>query len=137
MRIYSISSCEWVLFNANSAIFQLHFCISWWEQHLETYCFYHYVKLYVSIIMHLEVININVRNFNFPIGFYSNPHNFSATFLYIVVRTTFGNLLFLFRFLLLLLLFSFFLSVDHELVHGRSQELVDRIWLWFLSGFPW
>ena len=35
---------------------------------------YHYVKLYVSIIIHLEVININVRNFNFPIGFYSNPH---------------------------------------------------------------
>jgi hypothetical protein len=34
---------------------------------------YHYVKLYVSIIIHLEVININVRNFNFPIGFYSNP----------------------------------------------------------------
>jgi hypothetical protein len=22
---------------------------------------------------------------------------------------------------------SFFLSVDHELVHGRSQELLDRI----------
>ena len=36
---------------------------------------YHYVKFYVSIIIiHLEVININVRNFNFPIGFYSNPH---------------------------------------------------------------
>jgi hypothetical protein len=35
---------------------------------------YHYVKLYVSIIIHLEVININVRNFNFPIRFYSNPH---------------------------------------------------------------
>jgi hypothetical protein len=35
---------------------------------------YHYVKLYVSIIIHVEVININVRNFNFPIGFYSNPH---------------------------------------------------------------
>ena len=35
---------------------------------------YHYVKLYVSIIIHLEVININVRNFNFPIGFYSKPH---------------------------------------------------------------
>jgi uncharacterized protein with NAD-binding domain and iron-sulfur cluster len=33
-----------------------------------------YVKFYVSIIIHLEVININVRNFNFPIGFYSNPH---------------------------------------------------------------
>jgi hypothetical protein len=29
---------------------------------------------YVSIIIHLEVININVWNFNFPIGFYSNPH---------------------------------------------------------------
>jgi hypothetical protein len=35
---------------------------------------YHYVKFYASIIIHLEVININVRNFNFPIGFYSNPY---------------------------------------------------------------
>ena len=35
---------------------------------------YHYVKFYVSIIIHVEVININVRNVNFPIGFYSNPH---------------------------------------------------------------
>ena len=35
---------------------------------------YLYVKFYVSIIIHWEVININVRNFNFPIGFYSNPH---------------------------------------------------------------
>jgi hypothetical protein len=35
---------------------------------------YHYVKLYDSIIIQLEVININVRNFKFPIGFYSNPH---------------------------------------------------------------
>jgi hypothetical protein len=35
---------------------------------------YHYVKFYVSIIIHLEVININVRNFNFHIGFYGNPH---------------------------------------------------------------
>jgi hypothetical protein len=26
---------------------------------------YHFVKFYVSIIIHLEVININVRNFNF------------------------------------------------------------------------
>ena len=33
---------------------------------------FHYVKFYVSIIIHLEVININVRNFNFPIGFYCN-----------------------------------------------------------------
>ena len=35
---------------------------------------HHYVKFYVSIIIYLEVININVRNFNFPIGFYSNPY---------------------------------------------------------------
>ena len=35
---------------------------------------YHCVKFYVSIINHLEVININVRNFNFPIEFYSKPH---------------------------------------------------------------
>jgi hypothetical protein len=53
---------------------------------------YHYVKFYVSIIIQLEVININVRNFKFPIGF-----------------------------------FLFFLSAKHELVHGRSQELQDRI----------
>jgi hypothetical protein len=26
---------------------------------------YHFVKFYVSFIIHLEVININVRNFNF------------------------------------------------------------------------
>jgi hypothetical protein len=37
-----------------------------------------------------------------------------------------GDLLFLLRFLLLLFLF-FFLSVHYELVHGRSQELQDRI----------
>ena len=35
---------------------------------------YHYVKFYVSIIIYLEVININVRNFKFPIGFYNNHH---------------------------------------------------------------
>ena len=35
---------------------------------------YHYVKFYVSIIIHLKVININVRNFIFPIGLYSKPH---------------------------------------------------------------
>ena len=27
---------------------------------------YHYVKIYVSIIIQLEVININVQNFKFP-----------------------------------------------------------------------
>ena len=48
-------------------------------------------------------------------------------------KQSLGDLLFLLRFLLLLL-FSFssfssfsFLSADHELVHGRSQELLDRI----------
>ena len=40
---------------------------------------YHYVKFYVSIIIHLEVININVRYFNFPIGFYSTPQNMTLT----------------------------------------------------------
>ena len=34
---------------------------------------YHYVKFYVSIIIELEVININVRNFKFPIGFNFEP----------------------------------------------------------------
>ena len=46
-------------------------------------------------------------------------------------KQSLGDLLFLLRFLLLLLLFLFFsfffLSVHHELVHGRSQELHDRI----------
>ena len=49
-------------------------------------------------------------------------------------KQSLGDLLFLLRFLLLLLLFLFFLfflffflSVHHELVHGRSQELQDRI----------
>ena len=36
---------------------------------------HHYVKFYVSIIIQLEVININVQNYNFPIGFYSNLHS--------------------------------------------------------------
>jgi hypothetical protein len=35
---------------------------------------FHCVKIYVSIINHLQIININVWNFNFPIGFYSKPH---------------------------------------------------------------
>ena len=53
-------------------------------------------------------------------------------------QSSLGDLLFLIRFLLLLLLFLFllllfffsffsFLSLAHELVHGRSQELLDRI----------
>jgi hypothetical protein len=33
---------------------------------------YHYVKFYVSINIQLEAININVRNFKLPIGFYSD-----------------------------------------------------------------
>ena len=43
---------------------------------------YHYVKFYVSIIIQLEVININVWNFKFPIGFYSNPHKYGFGPLY-------------------------------------------------------
>ena len=58
-------------------IFTAHFLYRF-GRHLENFAplmvIYHYVKFYVSIIIYLEVININVRNFNFPIGFYSNPH---------------------------------------------------------------
>jgi hypothetical protein len=43
---------------------------------------YHYVKLYVYIIFQLEVININVQNFKFPIGFYSNPQKYGFDLLY-------------------------------------------------------
>ena len=41
-------------------------------------------------------------------------------------KQSLGDLLFLLRFLLLFSFFSF-LSLTHELVHGRSQELLDRI----------
>ena len=37
---------------------------------------HYYVKFFVSIIFHLEVININVRNFSFSIGLCSNHHPF-------------------------------------------------------------
>jgi hypothetical protein len=37
---------------------------------------YHYVKLYVSIIIHLEVITINVRNFIFPLDSIVTPTPF-------------------------------------------------------------
>ena len=55
-----------------------------------------------------------------------------APFLLIIIikspkQQSLGDLLFLLRFLLLLLLLFSFLSVHHELVHGRSQELQDRI----------
>ena len=59
-----------------------------------------------------------------------------ALFLIIIIiikspKQSLGELLFLLRFLLLFLLllflFLFFLSAKHELVHGRSQELQDRI----------
>ena len=48
-----------------------------------------------------------------------------APFLIKSPKQSLGDLLFLLRFLLLLLFF--FLSVHHELVHGRSQELQDKI----------
>jgi hypothetical protein len=50
------------------------FAVFWKRRIAPLMVTYHYVKFYVSIIIHLEVVNINVRNFNFPIGFYSNPH---------------------------------------------------------------
>jgi hypothetical protein len=37
---------------------------------------YHYVKLYVSIIIHLEVITINVRNFIFLLDSIVTPTPF-------------------------------------------------------------
>jgi hypothetical protein len=120
---------------------------------------YHYVKFYVSIIIHLEVININVWNFNFPIGFYSNPHplwtsqNMTLTPFTTKLKTlgptrkrsglvfSCGNWqalpLRIFKspkqrletycFCSVSFFLSFFPSVDHELVHGRSQELLGRI----------
>ena len=45
---------------------------------------------------------------------------------YYVSKQRLGDLLFLLRFVLLLFFFSF-LSLAHELVHGRSQELLDII----------
>jgi hypothetical protein len=45
-----------------------------WKHRIAPLMVTYYVKFYVSIIIHLKVININVRNFNFLIGFYSNPH---------------------------------------------------------------
>jgi hypothetical protein len=58
-----------------AAILKMQTSRKFWKRRIATLMVtYHYVKCYVSIIIHLEVININVRNFNFPIGFYSNPH---------------------------------------------------------------
>jgi hypothetical protein len=65
---------------------------------------YHYVKIYVSIIIQLEIININVRNFKFPIGFSSNPHPFWTPFTTNLIKSpkqSLEDLLFLLRFLLL------------------------------------
>ena len=54
-----------------------------------------------------------------------------APFLIKSPKQSLGDLLFLLRFLLLFLLLLFlffsFLSANHEFVHGRSQELLDRI----------
>jgi hypothetical protein len=88
--------------------------LSWKRRIAPLMVIYHYVKFYISIIIHLEVININGRNFNFPIGFYSNPHPLWTPQNITLTRYT------------VLFLFSFFLSLAHVLVHGRSQVL-DRI----------
>jgi hypothetical protein len=41
---------------------------TWWSYRYPLMVTYHYVKCYIStsIIIQLEVININVQNFNFP-----------------------------------------------------------------------
>ena len=63
---------------------------------------YHYVKLYVSIII-------------------KSPKQSLGDLLFLL------RFLLLFLFLFLLLLFLFFLSAKHEFVHGWSQERQDRI----------
>jgi hypothetical protein len=59
-------------------IFTPHFYAEFWQTFWKRriaplLVIYHYVKFYVSIIIQLEVININVQHFKFPIGFYSTP----------------------------------------------------------------
>jgi hypothetical protein len=94
---------------------------------------YHCVKIYVSIINHLEVININVRNFNFPIGFYSKPHplwtppkyDLNPLWLQFVGRGRH-------TFLRAKTNFNYYYSppsflCDMNVSTARSQELLDRI----------
>jgi hypothetical protein len=40
-----------------------------------------------EVIIQLEIININVRNFKFPIGFYSNPHQVSWNSVLLFLRS--------------------------------------------------
>ena len=81
-------------------------------------------KFYINIASYVSCILCHFVDYGIPL---------SQIKIMVVSQTTFGDLLFLLRFLLLLLLFFFlfllfsFLSVHHELVHGRSQELHDRI----------
>jgi hypothetical protein len=73
----------------------------------------------------MKLYTISLQNHNKK----NSPVNFGASSL----NSFTGTLLHEFRkaLILLLLLFFFFffsfLSADHELVHGRSQELLDRI----------
>jgi hypothetical protein len=74
----SFFPCTMNLSMANLRNYRTEFHETWWSYR---YMFlvplmvtYHYVKFYVAIIIQLEAININVQNFKFPIGFYSNPH---------------------------------------------------------------
>ena len=79
IKFFDIGKC-WIfttyfLYHILAAIFKMADISKFWKRRFAPLMVtYHYVKFYVSIIIHLEVININVRNFNFPIGFYSNRH---------------------------------------------------------------
>jgi hypothetical protein len=63
------------LYRILAAILKMADIVKFWKRRIAPLMVtYHYVKIYVCIIIQLEVINSNVRNFKFPIGFYSNPH---------------------------------------------------------------
>jgi hypothetical protein len=79
-QILMISDKSWIFTPHFYAVFWQPFWkwqISWkfWKRRIAPLMVtYHYVKFYVSIIIQLEALNINVRNFKFSIGFYSNTN---------------------------------------------------------------
>ena len=89
-------------------------------------------RLFGRYIKHFKWSNVQNKMGQ---AIYCAKQNTVSTVVYFDWKTVIklGDLLFLLRFLLLLLLFSSFfslfpfLSLAHELVHGRSQELLDRI----------
>ena len=90
-------------------------------------------RLFGRYIKHFKWSNVQNKMGQ---AIYCAKQNTVSTVVYFDWKTVIklGDLLFLLRFLLLLLLlfssfFSLFpfLSLAHELVHSRSQELLDRI----------